>query len=93
MAPFNKRQFLRLAGLAIAERIIPRRLLAQAEPTESDRKLVIVTFGGGVRYSETFAPDGLHNIRDCANCSRKGCSLRTASIPVCCRTTIRRLPS
>ena len=62
MAPFNKRQFLRLAGLAIAERIIPRRLLAQAEPTESDRKLVIVTFGGGVRYSETFAPDGLHNI-------------------------------
>ena len=35
--------------MAIAERIIPRRLLAQAEPTESDRKLVIVTFGGGVR--------------------------------------------
>jgi hypothetical protein len=62
MLPFNKRQFLRLAGLAIAERIVPRRLLAQAEPTESDRKLVIVTFGGGVRYSETFAPEGLHVI-------------------------------
>ena len=62
MLSFSKRQFLRLAGLAIAERIVPRRLLAQAEPAESDRKLIIVTFGGGVRYSETFSPDGLHNI-------------------------------
>jgi hypothetical protein len=62
MLSFSKRQFLRLAGLAIAERIIPRRLLAQAQPVESDRKLIIVTFGGGVRYSETFAPEGLHNI-------------------------------
>ena len=24
--------------------------------------MIIVTFGGGVRYSETFAPEGLHNI-------------------------------
>lgn len=62
MLSFTKRQFLRLAGLLIADRIIPRHLLAQAEPTESDRKLVIVTFGGGVRYAETFAPDGLRNI-------------------------------
>ncbi|MDA0205877.1 MAG: hypothetical protein O3A53_03700 [Acidobacteria bacterium] len=62
MLSFTKRQFLRLAGLLIADGIIPRHLAAQAEPTESDRKLVIVTFGGGVRYSETFAPDGLHNI-------------------------------
>jgi len=57
----SKRQFLKLAGLAIADRIAPRRLLG-AEPVESDRKLIIVTFGGGVRYSETFAPEGLHNI-------------------------------
>ena len=62
MLSFTKRQFLRLAGLLIADQIIPRHLSAQAEPAESDRKLVIVTFGGGVRYSETFAPDGLHNI-------------------------------
>ncbi len=63
MFEFTKRQFLRLAGLAIADKILPRRLLARpAEPVESDRKLVIVTFGGGVRYSETFAPEGLRNI-------------------------------
>ncbi len=63
MLAFTKRQFLRLAGLAIADRIVPRRLLAQArEAPAADRKLIIVTFGGGVRYSETFAPEGLHNI-------------------------------
>lgn len=63
MLDFTKRQFLRLAGLAIADKVLPRRLLARpVEPVESDRKLIIVTFGGGVRYSETFAPDGLRNI-------------------------------
>jgi len=63
MAELTKRQFLGAAGLAIADKMIPQRLLAQAtEPVEADRKLIIVTFGGGVRYSETFAPDGLRNI-------------------------------
>jgi len=61
MFGLSKRQFLKLAGLAIADRIVPQRLAA-AEPVESDRKLIIVTFGGGVRYSETFSPEGLHNI-------------------------------
>lgn len=63
MLAFTKRQFLRLAGLVIADRIVPRRLLAAPrEVPPADRKLIIVTFGGGVRYSETFAPEGLHNI-------------------------------
>lgn len=63
MAELTKRQFLSAAGLAIADKIVPQRLLAQAaEPVEADRKLILVTFGGGVRYSETFAPDGLRNI-------------------------------
>lgn len=61
MFEVTKRRFLQLAGLAIADRIAPRRLLG-AEPAPADRKLIIVTFGGGVRYSETFAPEGLHNI-------------------------------
>ena len=63
MFEFTKRQFLRLAGLAIADRILPGRLAAEPqEAAEAGRKLVIVTFGGGVRYSETFAPEGLRNI-------------------------------
>jgi hypothetical protein len=59
--PITKREFLRMAGLSIAPRIVPRRV--QAEPAISaDRRVIIVTFGGGVRYSETFAPEGVRNI-------------------------------
>ena len=60
------RSFLKLAGLAIAQRILPPSLLAfweqAAAATASGRKVIIVTFGGGVRSSETFSPDGLRNI-------------------------------
>lgn len=63
----SKRSFLRLSGLAIADRILPRWLLAgpakdQRHKTDDRNKVIIVTFGGGVRYSETFAPEGLRNI-------------------------------
>jgi hypothetical protein len=63
MLGLSKRQFLRLAGLAIADRVVPRRLFGRpAEPSNAERKLIIVTFGGGVRYAETFTPQGLNNI-------------------------------
>lgn len=62
MVELSKRDFLRLSGLAIADRIVPRALAAQAEPVPSDRKLILVTFGGGVRYEETFSDAGLRNI-------------------------------
>ncbi len=54
----SKRQFLQAAGLSVANRIVTQG----AEPAESARKVIIVTFGGGVRYSETFAPEGARNI-------------------------------
>ncbi len=54
----SKRQFLQAAGLSVASRIATHG----AEPAESARKVIIVTFGGGVRYSETFSGDGLRNI-------------------------------
>ena len=57
MLRLAKRDFLKLAGLAIAEKLVPSWAWARpAEPTESDRKVIIVTFGGGCRYQETFAP-------------------------------------
>src|SRR5262249_52398460 len=56
----TKRRFLQLAGLSIAGRILPGR--AAPAPDSAGRKVIIVTFGGGVRYSETFAPEGLQNI-------------------------------
>lgn len=58
----TKRGFLRLAGLSIAPRIVPRWLLGDTIGARSGRRVIIVTFGGGVRYSETFAPEGLRNI-------------------------------
>lgn len=64
MLHLPKRRFLQLAGLAIADRILPNWLWARqgAPSARSSRKVIIVTFGGGVRYSETFSPDGLQNI-------------------------------
>jgi hypothetical protein len=62
MFPISKRRFLRLSGLSIASRILPSRIFGAEPPNTAGRKVIIVTFGGGVRYSETFAPEGLHNI-------------------------------
>src|SRR5438270_13237636 len=62
----TNRGFLRLAGPAIAPRVIPcldpRFLLGDTVGAKPGRRVIIVTFGGGVRYSETFAPEGLRNI-------------------------------
>lgn len=63
----RKRDFLKAAGLAIAGRILPPALAgwasrAAALGAAEGRRVIIVTFGGGVRYSETFAPEGLRNI-------------------------------
>ena len=63
MFQLPKRTFLKLAGLAIAEKLVPPWM--RAAPTDvapSDRKLVVVTFGGGCRYQETFFQEGLRNI-------------------------------
>jgi hypothetical protein len=59
----SKRRFLQLAGLSITPRILPPRLWGQARSAgKPANKVIVVTFGGGVRYSETFAPEGLRNI-------------------------------
>jgi hypothetical protein len=74
MIQLSKRRFVQLAGLSIANRIAPSWL--QAEPAP-DNKVIIVTFGGGVRYSETFAPEGLHNIPRLVELRPKGHFFRT----------------
>jgi hypothetical protein len=72
----TKRDFLRLAGLSIAPRIA-----ARAEPVDAGggRRVIIVTFGGGVRYSETFAPEGLRNIPRLAEMRPRGFFFRTCT--------------
>ncbi len=61
MFSLSKRSFLKLAGLAIADKLTPRRLFGGGEG-KAPRKLIIVTFGGGVRYAETFADAAQRNI-------------------------------
>src|SRR6202790_3238282 len=68
----TKRAFLRLAGLSIAPKVLPswlspallssNMLRADTVGQRSGSRVIIVTFGGGVRYSETFSPEGLRNI-------------------------------
>ena len=73
MLALTKRRFLQLAGLSIAPRILPKRLWAAASKrSQPARKVIIVTFGGGVRYSETFAPDGVRNIPRLVEMKPKG---------------------
>jgi hypothetical protein len=58
----SRRSFLRTAtGAGAAAALFgPATLRAMAAPT--NRKAVVVTFGGGARDDETFAPDGQENI-------------------------------
>lgn len=78
MFRISKRGFLQVAGLSIANRILPAHLFAAKEPLQNGgRKVIIVTFGGGVRYSETFAPDGLNNIPRLAELRPRGHFFRT----------------
>lgn len=79
---FSKRAFLQSAGLAIASRILPPSLAgwvarAAAVGPADGRRVIIVTFGGGVRYAETFAPEGLRNIPRLAKLQPEGRFFRT----------------
>jgi hypothetical protein len=71
----TKREFLRLAGLSVAPRILSPAL--HGEPERPGRRVIVVTFGGGVRYSETFAPEGLRNIPRLAEMRPHGFFFRT----------------
>ena len=73
-AGITKRSFLQLAGLSIAPRILPG---LHAEQGGAGRRVIIVTFGGGVRYSETFGPEGLRNIPRLAAMRPNGFFFRT----------------
>src|SRR4030095_10972926 len=59
----SRREFLRdAAGLALGTSLLPGGLLARSGVLQRDRKVVVITFGGGARDQETFAPEGQENI-------------------------------
>jgi len=59
----SRRDFLRdAAGLAVGAGLLGRSSIAPASVASKDRKVVVITFGGGARDQETFAPEGQRNI-------------------------------
>jgi len=59
----SRRDFLRdAAGLTLGGSLLPGGVLARSGVLQRDRKVVVVTFGGGARDQETFAPEGQENI-------------------------------
>jgi hypothetical protein len=60
---FSRRDFLRnAAGLALGGALLGSGTLARAALASRNRKVVVITFGGGARDQETFAPEGQGNI-------------------------------
>ena len=59
---YSRREFLLdAAGLTLGSTVL-RSPLARAANVPSKKKVVVVTFGGGARDQETFAPEGQENI-------------------------------
>src|SRR6266853_3428525 len=60
---WTRREFLRSgAGLALGSSLLPASLFARTGIPAGKRKVVVITFGGGARDQETFAPEGQENI-------------------------------
>jgi hypothetical protein len=60
----RRRDALRVLAACMADFWLPRRAFAKAAPRarKPDRRVIVVTFGGGVRYEDTLAPEGWANI-------------------------------
>jgi hypothetical protein len=60
---FTRRDFLRTAaGVTFGSSLFPGTLFGRSGVPEKKRKVVVITFGGGARDQETFAPEGQENI-------------------------------
>jgi hypothetical protein len=59
----HRRDALRVLAACMADWFLPRRLFARSSAQRKpDRRVIVVTFGGGVRYEDTLAPQGWVNI-------------------------------
>jgi hypothetical protein len=58
----SRREFLReAAGVALGSALV-RSPMARAATSRRKNKVIVVTFGGGARDQETFAPEGQENV-------------------------------
>ncbi len=59
----SRREFLRsAAGLAMGSALMGASPFLHGETIRKKRKVIVITFGGGARDQETFAPEGQENI-------------------------------
>lgn len=59
----SRRDFLRsTAGLALGSALMGGSPFVHGEAAAKKRKIIVITFGGGARDQETFAPEGQENI-------------------------------
>ena len=59
----SRREFLRdAAGLALGSTVMGASPFLRGEAVRKKRKVIVITFGGGARDQETFAPEGQENI-------------------------------
>jgi hypothetical protein len=59
----GRRDFLRgAAGLAVGSALMNASPFVHGESARRKRKVIVITFGGGARDQETFAPEGQENI-------------------------------
>src|SRR5579885_1512986 len=59
---WTRREFLRAAAGVTLGGSLLHSPIALAGPAVRKRKVIVVTFGGGARDQETFAPEGQENI-------------------------------
>jgi hypothetical protein len=60
---FTRREFLRSSvGLTLGSSLLGSTPLFSVGTPASKRKVIVITFGGGARDQETFAPEGQENI-------------------------------
>ncbi|HLJ76944.1 MAG TPA: hypothetical protein VKT75_06010 [Acidobacteriaceae bacterium] len=59
----SRREFLRdAAGLVVGSTLMGASPFLRGEAVRKKRKAIVITFGGGARDQETFAPEGQENI-------------------------------
>jgi hypothetical protein len=59
----SRRDFLRdTAGMALGSTLMSASPFVWGQATTKKRKVIVITFGGGARDQETFAPEGQENI-------------------------------
>lgn len=59
----SRREFLRTAaGAVVGSTLLRSHAFASSGISQNKRKVIVITFGGGARDQETFAPEGQENI-------------------------------